>query len=178
MSKQLIDYINGETNVVRDEFILSREKNKNGELIFVNAPDTETPMYVLWNSNKLAKKYKIKEQDGECIIEKVKPKGTGGKPAYLMLFQGSLDKVEELSAEAAGLLLKLLPCVEWNTCRLIQKKDKKSLTRQLMSEKFSIGILKLKKQLSELTNKGFIEYRNKAYYLNEAFVRKGGSHEN
>lgn len=178
MNQRLLDYIKGKTNIIRDEFIISREKCNNGEVIYINEPETETLLYALWRNKKLEKKRKVKiTKDGDCVIEKVKPKNTGGKYSYVMLYENSYPNGEKLSLEAAGLLLKFLRSnIEWNTCRLIRKRDKKGLTKQMISEEYGIGMVKLKKLLSELTKNKFIEYRNKAYYLNKAFARKGGNY--
>lgn len=172
MKKQLIDYINGNVNVVQDEFILSRERSGKNELIFVNTPGTEKPMYALWNCKKETKAHKLKKIDDDYAIEQAKPKGTGGELAYLMVMLAELENTN-LSVEASGLLLKLFPCVEWNTCKLIRKRDKASLTQKMMVEQFYIGELKLKRMLSELRKAKVLRYEHRAYYLNKALVRKG-----
>ena len=177
MKKELLEYINGERNVVQDEFIISRGKTGNGsELIFVNTPDVETPLYALWNSKRETRKRKIKVIDGgETVkIEKVAPKGTGGEPAYIMIMLKEIENLK-ISLEASGLLLKLFKSIEWNTGRLIRKRDKIALTKEMIAEQFGIGRVKTKKLLAELTDNKVLRYdrKTKAYYLNKNVVRKG-----
>lgn len=175
MNSQLKDYINGKTNVVKDEFIISRERSRNNDLIFVNIPGVETPMYALWNSKKDAKANSVKITDAGYVIEKVKKKGTGGKHAYVMLVLNELEGAKKISIEASGLLLKLLPYIEWNTLRLVRNRDKASLTQQMIADDFGIGTNKTKKLMSELCKGGVVEYRNKAYFVKDTLIRKGRS---
>lgn len=175
MKKQLIEYINGNVNVVQDEFILSRERSGRSELIFVNTPGSEKPMYALWNSKKDAKAHKLKKIEKEYTIEQATPKGTGGELAYLMVMLRELESTSKLSIEASGLLLKLFSCVEWNTCRVVRKRDGAALTQQMMSEKFKIGTRKLKQAIAELREMKILRYEGRAYYMNKALIRKGRS---
>jgi hypothetical protein len=175
MKRELVEYINGERNAVKDEFILSREKNGSSELVFVNIPDIEKPMYALWNSRKQAKRHKVKTQsDTEVKIETVIPKGTGGEPAYAMIILNEIEKLK-ISIEASGLLLKLFSCLEWNTGRLIRKRDNVSLTVDMVMEQFDLGKRKTKTLLAELNKCGATRYdpKTKAYYLNGNIVKKG-----
>lgn len=173
MKKQLIEYINGNVNVVQDEFILSRERSGRSELIFVNTPGSEKPMYALWNSKKDAKAHKLKKIEKDCVIEQVMPKGTGGELTYLMVMQGELENIKGLSIDASGLLLKLFSCVEWNTCRVIRRRDGAALTQQMMSDKFKIGTRKLKLAIAELRKMKILRYEGRAYYVDKTLIRKG-----
>ncbi len=67
------DYLSGNKNVVKDEFIISREKcaNTNSELVFVQHSQMADPLYTFWHSLKGFKS---------------KPKHTGGKKPYAMEF--------------------------------------------------------------------------------------------
>lgn len=179
MKKQLTDYINGEVNVVQDEFIISRERNsRGGELILVNIPDFEKPMYALWNCKKEAKRHRVKRvNEFEYTVEQVKPKGTGGKNAYVMVILSELEKIEDLSIEASGLFLKLFSCIEWNTCKLIRKRDNVALTQRMIAQRFNIGTGKVKHLISQLTSANVLKYDNKekAYFINQDLVKKGWS---
>jgi hypothetical protein len=174
VNERTVEYINKCVNVTQDEFILGREKMGNSEIIIVGVPGCVDPLYTLIDFKKEKSKYRI-EQSGEEIarIERVTPKGTGGEPAFAMLILSSISK-HDLSIDASGLLMKfILNNLEWNTGRLIRKRDKKTLTKQMISEQYSIGKIRLKNILSEL--KGIVEYRPrfKAYYVNHNAVRKG-----
>jgi len=177
MKKQLFDYINGDVNVVRDEFVLSREANGNGgEFIFVNALGSEKPIYALWNNKKVAKARRIKiNVKTEESARETPLKGTGGEFAYVMVMLAAIQNMGQLSMEASWLFLKLFSCIEWNTLRLIDQRTKRTVTRKMLSKMFKAGETKINKAISELKKAGAIEYKNKAYYMNGAVVRKGRS---
>lgn len=174
MKSELVEYINGERNVVRDEFIIGRERSKNSEYIVVGIPGYEEPLYALFNSLKNRRKFKV-NKDEIATIEEELPRGTGGKPAYVMLMSNVFDVVDMLSADACGLLMKLIPCVEWNTSRLIRQRDKKPLTQKMMRRQFRIYDKKLKSLLRELQKHKLIYYNSKAraYYMDNDLIRKG-----
>lgn len=181
MKKELVEYINGTRNVVKDEFILGRERTSNSEFVIIGIPGCEEPLYTLFNSKKAKYKFKIHENtdtgDNEiAVIEKRIPKRVKkGEPTYVMLMLNEFKHINKISIDAAGLLLKLITCIEWNTSRIIRKRDKTSMTKEMMSEQFSIGKTKLKKLISELKTIGVLEYdsKKKAYFMNKALVKKG-----
>jgi len=182
MQKELLEYLNGKRNSVQTELVLGREKCRSSEMIFVGAPGYEKPIYCLFNSTKKVKgKFEIKEstkeESGEKIATLVKctPKGTR-QPSYVMAMLSSVEIINSLSFEAAGLLLKLFGCIEWNTGRLIRTRDKKPLTRGMMSKMFGIGKQRLKNVISELSKHDVLKYdrQSQAYYMNIKLFRKGG----
>lgn len=180
MKKELAEYINGTRNVIKDEFIIGREKMRNAEMIFVSVPGYDSPMYALINAKKAKEKYRVQETGGEEVarIEKRKPKGTGGKPAYAMLMLAEFEKcVDKISVEAAGLLLKLAPCLEWNTGRIICKHSGMSMTQQAMSRRFCIKKARLRSLLAELAKAGVMSYNagKRAYFASGNFIKKGMS---
>jgi len=178
VKKETLEYLNGERNVVLDEFIVGREKTSgNKELIFVSLPESEKPMYALWNSKKTASQYVKTEEEDAIRFKRVKPKGTGGKKSFVMLMPNAFNELEKdkFSIEAAGAIVKLSGCIEWNTGKLLRKRDGKTLTRQMISELLSIGISKTKTILNELNTLGIIRYDSKhqCYFVDGKFVRKG-----
>jgi len=183
MKKETLEYLNGARNATRDEFIVGREKAGNAELIFVSLPETQKPLYALWNSKKLAEKFTIKSDPVEMVkFELVSPKGTGGKEVYVSLMLAALDELNErkLSLLSAGAMLKLSSYIEWNTGRVCRKRDGKPLTRKMMSEIFNIGISKTKAIIRELSRLEVLHYDKKrqAYFFNTKYIRKGAiSHE-
>ena len=178
MKKETLEYLNGLRNATRDEFILGRETAGNAELIFVSLPETQKPLYALWNNKKLAEKFTIKSDPVNMVrFELVSPKGTGGKESYVSLMLAALDQLnkQKLSLLSAGAMLKLSSYIEWNTGRLCRKRDGKPLTRKMMTEIFDTGMSKTKTIIKELSRLQVLRYDRKkqAYFFNTKYIRKG-----
>jgi hypothetical protein len=174
MNKRTMDFLQKSVNVTQDEFILGREKMGSVDLYVLGIPGREEPLYTLINLKRERHKHKVKLCEVDVVkIEKVIPKGTGGEPAYAMLMLAEIEK-HNLSLDASGLLMKFtLYNLEWNTCRLVRKRDRKPLTREMMSEQYEIGKQRLRKILSELVE--IVEYRRegRAYYIKRKYIKKG-----
>lgn len=176
MKKETLEYLRGERNAVKDEFIISREKTDTAELLHISHPDIEEPLYQLWHTTKCKKVVSCKGEIGEPV----KPKHTGGKKPYVVLVQ-EVGQVEDaaLSIEASALLWKLIRGghVEWHTSRLIRKRDKAALTKAMMQEMLKVGAVKIKRALSELTAKKILTYDRsaRAYFIDRKLVKKGGA---
>ncbi|MFA5322141.1 MAG: hypothetical protein WC373_05650 [Smithella sp.] len=180
MKKETIEYLNGNRNVVKDEFVIGRERTSNNqELIFVSLPESEKPMYALWNSKKTAKQFVKENENEEIKFKRVSPKGTGGKKSFVMLMPNAFNEIgkDEFSIEAAGAIIKLSAHIEWNTGRLVGKRNGKALTRQMISELLNVGVSKAKTILNELNKLGIIRYDNKSqcYFVDGKFIRKGAT---
>lgn len=171
MKKETREYILGERNATRDEFILSRESTGNAEYVSVSLPDADEPIYTLWT--KKPKKRKGSEKAGEIV----KPKHTGGKRPYIILMQDQHEKLDKLSAEAAGLALKMMGggFVEWDTGRIIDRRTKQPLTIAAIRTRYKLGASKAKALIKELTENEFIKYdrKERAYFFNAQIARKG-----
>jgi hypothetical protein len=172
---QTIDYINGIKNATLDEFIIGRERSGNSELITVSLPGSDKPLYSLWNSKKTSRKYRVVIDGDNVRYERVKMKGTGGQYAYVMVKAQELDRLDDISLEARGVLMTLLRCLEWNTCRLIRKRDGKALTADMMAVFLGLKSRTLRKYLAELKAAEIIRYdsKEKAYYMDNRLIRKG-----
>lgn len=185
MKKELFEYLNGQRNAVKDEFIVSRQKTKGAvEKVFLTHPDIKEPLYALWHNTKKSKKgkYRVAEKqpdEHEFKIERVKPKHIGGKSPYVMLMEGKTRKADPLPFKAAGLLFNLVYCgnIEWHTGRVIRKRDEKTMTVKMLSKQFKVGISKMKDMVSELTATGIMTYdkNKKAYFVSRDIVKKGVS---
>jgi len=179
LKKETLEFLNGQRNAVKDEFILGREKAGSSELIFVSLPNGEKPIYALWNSKKTVKKYEKKEdKSGEVVFKKVVSCGTGGESAYVMLIDNMISKLRKknISLNASGAILQLTNYLEWNTGRLYNKRNKISLTKEMISKILKIGKQKTNNVLKELKELDVLYYNNKesAYFMNMKYVRKGG----
>ncbi len=189
MKKEMIEYLNGDRNAVRDEFILSRERSGSSELVRVSIPEVDEPLYSLWKSAKKRRKLRIPVEEEPDIIEQAQvkeqaaeqpqPKHTGGKKPYVMLMEGKSEEIRGLSLEASGLLLKLFygGCIEWHTGRIISKLDKRPLALSAMAKRFKVGKNRLRQIMAELSAVGMVRYDPKkhAYFADRSIARKGRS---
>jgi len=184
VKKEMLEYLRGERNAVRDEFILSREKSRGSELVHVSHPELEESLYDLWSPAKHKKRHPlVNEQSAKAQDEVAQPKNTGGKRPYIMLMEDNSGIDDGLSLEASGLLYKIFRGghVEWHTGKVIHKRDKKAMTFNLMSKQFKIGKKKLRRLLAELTSKKVVKYDTgkRAYFTDRKLAKKGGGqHEN
>lgn len=178
MKNETLDFISGNRNAVKDEFVLGRERNGNSELILVSLPNSDRPLFALWNSPKAKRRYTLKKKDEvqDIEIKPVVPRGTGGKPVYVMLMVEEVSKINA-SIEAKGTILALINCLEWNTGRIYRPRDKKSMTLAMLAAHLNIGKVKVKSIIKELTDANVVWYdkKTKAYYMNRKFIKKGVS---
>ena len=180
MKKETMEYLRGERNAVKDEFILGREMAGSSELIFVSLPDREKPIYALWNSRKSVNNYKKKEdEDGGVTFERVSPSGTGGETAYVMLMDYAILELNKrkISLDASGIIFKLVSYVEWNTGRLCRKRDGMALTRRMMFEILDVSRQRFNSAIKELKNLNvlYYDYKKQAYFINSKYIRKGAA---
>lgn len=174
MKKETREYVLGERNAVKDEFILSRETIGNVEHVYVSLPEDENPIHDFWTKRGR----RIKAKPGDINTEVVSapgPKHTGGKRPYIMLMQDR--PVSELSFDARAFLFTIF-CenfIEWHTGKVVDRRSKKPLTTKKMAKTFGIGIVRLKKVVSELESKGIISYnsRQSCYIVSQDFAKKG-----
>lgn len=179
MKKETAKFITGQQNVTIDNFVLGRERVGNSELILVSLPEYEEPLFALWNSRKDAKKYRKVEIEYEIVFEKKNPKGSGSQKTYVMLMQTAIAELSRnVSLEALGFLLKITPCIEWDTGRIYRKRDQKSMTVDMLSKYVGIGLIKTKNILKELSKNDVIFYLpgQRAYFVNQRYLRKGGGY--
>ncbi len=176
MKKETVEYLLGERNAVKDEFIISREKAGESELVVVSHPDVEDPIYRLWSRAKKHRHYKLKNHDAD-VEPQGRPKTTGGKKPYIMLMQGQ-EIIPALSFLAAGLLLKIFNGghVEWHTGRVVYGRKKESMTQGVMAKCFDTGKAKIKVIIAELVEKKVMRYdrKKRAYFVSRTIAKKGG----
>lgn len=177
---QVGQFMRGERNAVRGDFIISREQTKKSSYCFVSLPnqDEPTPILAGW-AKPLKPEHELLATVHEVDKDKVKePKHTGGKRPYMMLMQDKAMVVKDLSLGASGLLLKIIAsgCVEWNTGKIIKKRSKKPMTIAMICDEFGLKTADCKSILKELGNKEIIRYdkSEKAYFIDTDFAKKGG----
>lgn len=184
VKKETLEYLRGERNATRDEFILSRERTGSAEYVYVSLPCNTEPIYKLWTK----KPKRVCRQLGVIQTVSAAPNGdgnarrakhTGGKRPYAMVMQDMADVIRDISIDSCGLLMKIVccGCIEWHTGRVIDKRSKKPMTMRMMASEFGIGIVKAKSMLAELTHKKVFRYdrSQRAYFVERSLVKKGGA---
>lgn len=174
LKKEIAEFLRGERNAVRDEFILSRERVRNSERIRLSVVEDQEeliPLYDTWS-----KKCKRIQLSSALEAEPQKaPKHTGGKRPYIMVMQDR--DIDGLSIEARGFLFTIFykNNIEWHTGRLINRRTKKSLTSTAISKDFNIKSADLKAILNELKKAKILAFDNKqkAYFVSQDFAKKG-----
>lgn len=176
IKKETAEYIAGQRNATRDEFILSREKAGRAEYVNVSLPDSSEPIYTLWTKPPGHKK--AAKAPGEIVKT---PKHTGGKRPYIILMQDQQDILNKLSMEASGLLLKLLGggFIAWDTGQIIDRRSKQPLTIALIRARYKLETTKTKALIKELTENDIIKYdrSQRSYFLCPKFARKGAGND-
>ena len=186
MEKELFEFMQGERNAVRGDFILSRERTATSEYCYVSAPqDNEEfkPILKGW-----AKKIKPKREP-IATVKKVPiadtPEKTrhttGGKRPYVMLMQDRNAFIDKLSIGASGVLMKLI-CggyIEWGTGKIIDRRTKKIMTVKMTSERLGLKLADGKSMLAELTANKLLRYdrKERAYFIDRNLAKKGGGQD-
>jgi hypothetical protein len=159
---KLLEFINGESNVVKVEVIISREKTQQGtEYISVSAENR--PLYSFWhNPNK----------------NKGTPKHSGGKKPYIMLM---IERIEEMRKnnipnieDLIGFMVCLGNNVQWHTGKLIHKRSKKQLKYADLLTLFSYGKRKLDRILKDLQDNSLLRNTAEGYFISDSLIKKGG----
>jgi hypothetical protein len=163
MKKDIMDYLAGKRNVVKDEFVVSREKARDSELIYISHPKIEKPVYTFWHSRK---------QNGKSVT----PKHTGGKKPYVILMIDEIVKLMDsgLPAEYAGYLLYLTPYIEWGTGRLVCGRKKRKMKHADLQKVFSRRRQEMLHILAGLKNHNLLTYTKEGYFISRDIVKRGG----
>jgi hypothetical protein len=173
MEKELLEYLNRQRNSVSACFHISRENMTNAERICVGIPDANDTLYSFFTSkNKIVRYEKMQDASG-FVYTPLPPAGTGGKEAYVMLMLAEFEKLPGLSLEAKGMIMSFLPCIEWNSGRLINQRDKIPLTKDKVGKKLKLNPKTVKKIIDELVSANIIKHQNKEYFISRDFVKKG-----
>lgn len=108
-------------------------------------------------------------------VRKGEPKHTGGKKPYAKLMLQELEKRKDITLEAAGAVVKLLPHIDWKNNRIINKRSKKPLAAEDFMGLMGIGHNKLYKILGELKDRQVIEKVGGEYRLSPYLIQKGAT---
>ena len=163
MDNNLADFLRGDSNVVKVETVISREKTTHGtELIHVMVGDQE--VYNFWrNPNKI----------------KGPPKHTGGKKPYVLLMVEQMDllrnsKINNIE-ELIGFLVCLSNNIEWHTGKLVHKRSKKQLKYTDLQKLFSGGKRKLDRVLADLKTHDLLFNTTEGYFISNKLIKKGAT---
>jgi hypothetical protein len=160
---QLLKYLNNEVNAVEANVIIGREKvQDNREYVVVTPKESDQPLYAFWNTRKGKRKGK--------------PKHTGGKPSYVKLYLGELDKHSSLSLEATGACVRLARYIEWHTGYLITGKGqrKRYMGRDDIAKSLGVSLSTAKRTISCLKRAGVLDH-DKTGYKMVGLILKGGA---
>jgi len=170
MEKDLLDFLNGNTNVLIPQGVtITRDKAPNGQeyiTVKIDNGNRELTLYSFWhNPNKPAKK------------DKSPPKHTGGKKPYVMLMVEEIEKLKKGGVknveELAGYLVSLGKYVEWNTGRLIHDRSKNPLKYKELQAIFGCGNKKLNRLLGEMKEHELLYSTDGGYVISSRLIKKG-----
>lgn len=171
MDKELLKYINKETNVlIQGNIKITRDTTPQGVEninVFVMDKGDELPLYNnIWydpNKNKSDKK----------------PKNTGGKKPYLMLMVSEIEALREKGVKKVEELIGYVVClgnyIEWNSGRLIHKRSKKPIQYKDLQEIYKCGNNKLNKMIKLMKDNDLLYYTDEGYFISQKYIKKGKS---
>jgi hypothetical protein len=114
---------------------------------------------------------------------KGKPKHTGGKKPYSMLMTEEIQNLRKKlkengvknAEEVLGYIFVLTEHSEFNTNRLINKRNKKSLQYKDLLEVLDCSSNKLNKMIKILKDNNLLTHTNEGYFISQEFIKKGKS---
>lgn len=178
MDKDLLDFINKKTNVyIIGNFMKQREIKSDGWEFYTETiiDPLDRSKDVVWHT------YWI--NPNEKKLTKKNPKHTGGKKSYSMLMTDELKAVRDNlkengvknAEEVLGYVFVLTEHSEFNTNRLINKRNKKSLQYKDLLEILGCSNNKLNKMIKILKDNNLLSNTNEGYFISQKFIKKGKS---
>lgn len=162
LDRDLLNYLSNETNVVKVNAIISREKTDKG-IEYIHVTVGEKEIYTFWNNPSKSKE--------------ATPKNTGGKKPYVMLMVQKMAELQKSGIknieENIGFLVLLSENIEWNTGRVIHKRSKKSLKYLDLQEIYTSGKYKFEKIMKSLSDNKLMKYKEDGYYISSELIKKG-----
>ena len=161
MDKELLDYLNHNTNVFNANLTVGRETMPNGmEYLTFSLPDG-TVIYDKWHNPK--KK-----------ISRNPPKHTGGKKPYIMLMLEALRKMQGDNVDLAiSSAIMLSDNIQWNTGLLVEKK--KPVNYEGLKKIFNCSNDKVSKRIKAMQETGILLKDKDGYKISTDFIKKGGA---
>lgn len=167
MDKSLLDFINGCKSSVLVNAMFVKEIMPNGSQ-HIKVEVEGTLLYdFFYNPNK--KKAK----------DPAKPKTTGGKKPYVIVMTQEVDRLRKEGVknlvEMTGFLLFLGSNIEWDTGRLIHKRNKKPLTKKDLNTIIPWGRYKIDNMLSSLEEHDLLFNTTEGYFVSRKIIKKGAN---
>lgn len=177
MDKNLLSFINKETNVyIIGNFMKQREIKSDGWEFYTETiiDPLDRSKNVVWHT------YWVNPHEKKS---KDKPKHTGGKKSYSMLMTEELKATREKlkkngvknAEEVLGYMFILTEHSEFNTNKLIHKRNKKPLQYKDLQELFDCSNNKLNKMINILKDNNLLSNTNEGYFISQQFIKKGKS---
>lgn len=152
-----------------DGIILSRERT-NRKCDLWHFSDGKKDLKQLWVNED-------RKHDGDK--KKQGSFQTGGKKPYSMHLDEEYHALME-SKDSKGDLIKQFGIVsvlqyyaEFNTGRLVNRRTKKSLTRDMMADSVGVKHGTFYRLVKDMISNGLIEKKSDGYYISRKFVKKG-----
>lgn len=169
----MLRFLNKETDVVLigGYFMISREIATNGyehitEYI-ITSDDEKIEYRKFWYNPKINE------------VKDKKPKHTGGKKPYLMVMINEIEKLREQGVKNVEELIGYVAClgkyIEWNTGRLIHKRNKKSIQYKDLLEIYGCSKPKLNKMINLMKEHDILYYTEEGYFISTVYIKKGKS---
>lgn len=180
MDKDLLNFINGNTNYYCGDMSIGREPVNGGKDFFILTCGNVT-IATFWSD--IGKPSKVGSQ--ETALEEIpgappKKKTMGGKKAYVMLMtakMGEMVQSGKATPEQIGCLAVLTPHIEWGTGRLLKKRSKKSLQSKDICTALKMPSRTWNRKFGELKEIGLMSLDDNGYYISTDLFKKGGLKE-
>lgn len=172
MDKQLLKFMNREVNVIKTMVTIGREPlNSNTDYLVVD--DAEEGIRFIDGFRKRGN-YVKKIPNGE---EPKKKRSTGGKPAYAKLYIKELEKYknEDLSLELAGVCLRLISFIEWDTGYLVDGRGKRRryMDKPKIADALSVSLSTARRFLLKLEKLRILTKDSTGYKMSGKLLAKG-----
>jgi hypothetical protein len=165
VKEEMLKYLRGERNVVRDEFILSRERGDKSDFILVQHPEIQEPIYSFW----VSRQRRAKRTAG--------PKHTGGRKPYVMVMIQELTALiaSGVPADVVGYLICLAPYIEWGTGKLLVGRKKRQMKAEDIAEVFKKSYRHTLRILDEMKKYGLLSCEEGGYFISRSLIKKGAA---
>jgi hypothetical protein len=140
------------------QLLVGKEELPNGaEYITISDLD-QNPIFQFWHGRHGPKK----------------GKSTGGKPAYLKVYQDNfMDATAQLTDGELGFLMRLLPIIEWDSGELIDRKKKQPASVDELAKRLDASPGTIYRKMAKLENAGLVRKVGDKYLVDRNYIAKG-----
>lgn len=180
MDESINKFFNNETNVIPfynkgGEIIAMYSKDmlpNNIECRYLNAidGDKQIPMQKPFYHNR---------NKNIMIDENEKPKSMGGKKPYIMVMINEIEELRGKGVKNVEELIGYVAClgnyIEWNTGKLIHKRNKKPIRYNDLQAIYGCGNKKLNKMINLMKEHNLLYHNGEGYFISSKYIKKGKS---